>query len=78
MTDYETLYDFKIGGTILKECSTPTFIGWVSKKLNNYVGESPMRNELTAMIMRPPMGMIGDSMKLEVIRKLEKMGIEIC
>lgn len=78
MTDYELLYEFKIGQFTLKEASTPTVLGWVAGKLNNLQKNSPTMNELSALIQRPPMGMMSDGMKLEVMRKLEALDIKLC
>jgi hypothetical protein len=80
MTDYE-LVKMKLGGVLLEDVSGITFMGWVAGKINGTkvggMGGNSTLNELTAMIVNPPMGRMSTQSKIEVIRKLEKLGIEI-
>ena len=76
MNDYNLL-QFKIAGQSLEETSTMTFLGWVAGKINGQVSNSPTLSELGAMIVHPPMGRLGIETKVDVIRKMEKLGIEI-
>ena len=76
MTDFElTLY--KVGDQTLDEMTTLTFLGWVAKKLNGLERYSPAMNELNMMVQRPPFGKIDMVNKIAIIRKMEKLGIEI-
>lgn len=77
MTDLE-LTEFKIGEIAIKDMSSVTFLGWVAKKLNNIEQHSPAMNELMLLVSHPPIGLMSIENKIDVIRKLEKLGIEIC
>ena len=76
MTDLE-LSKIKIGDIAIEEMTSITFLGWVSKKINGLQRYTPAMNELSLMISRPPLGKMSIENKIEVIRKLEKLGIEI-
>ena len=76
MTDFELL-DFKIGDIAIKDMTTPTFLGIISRKLNGITQNSPISNELMLMVTHPPIGMMSVENKIEVIRKLEKLEIEL-
>jgi len=76
-TDKELL-ETNLGGITLKEMTTLTFLGWVSNKLNGAERTSSVINELTALISNPPMSrMMPDDQKLDIIRKLNLLGINI-
>ena len=46
MTDYELLFEYKIGQQTIKECSGITFLGWVANKINGLRTNIPGLNEL--------------------------------
>ncbi len=77
MTDLEVI-NLVIGGVPLKDMSSITFLGWVAKKINNQEAHSPVLSELGVLINHPPMGKMSIENKLEIVRKLEKLGITIC
>lgn len=76
-TDFETI-KMKLGGVALEDMTAITFIGWIARKLNNQSTNSPIMNELTTLIKNPPMGKMSIENKLQIIRKLEALNIEIC
>lgn len=76
MTDFE-LTEYKIGDMLLKDMTAITFLGWVSNKLNGISQTSPTSSELIMLVRTPPMGQMPMENKIEIIRKLEKLGIEI-
>jgi hypothetical protein len=75
-TDFEVT-QLVIGGMPLKDMSSLTFLGWVAGKINNQETNSPTLSELGMMVVHPPFGKMSIENKLEVIRKLEKLNIEI-
>lgn len=77
MTDFEVI-KMNLGGVPLESMSSITFLGWVAKKINNQQTNSPTMSELARLVQNPPMGKMSIENKLEVIRKLEKLGITIC
>ena len=77
MTDFEVI-NCVICGSPLKDLSSITFLGWVAKKINGQQTNSPTLSELGMMVAHPPIGKMSVENKLEVIRKMEKLGIEIC
>lgn len=77
MTDYEILHYEIYPGTSLKEVSTITFIGWIAKKINNLPQNLPGVSEVARLITNPPMGKMTETSKIDTIRKLEKMGVEL-
>lgn len=77
MTDFE-ITKLVLGGMPLVEMSSITFLGWVAKKINSQSVNSPTLSELGTLIMHPPIGKMTIENKLEIIRKLEKLGIQIC
>lgn len=77
MTDLE-IVNLVIGGMALKDMSSITFLGWVAKKINNQEQHSPTMSELAMLVAHPPMGKMSIENKIEIIRKLEKLGITIC
>lgn len=76
MTEYELL-SYDLGGVKLTDASTITFLGWVAKKINNMKNTNPFASELTSLVRNPPMGKMTDMTKIDIIRKLEKAGIEL-
>jgi hypothetical protein len=80
MTDFEYM-NLKVGDMTLEEMTSITFLGWVAKKLNGTevggMGGNPTLNELSMMVRTPPMGRMTAENKVEVIKKLEKLGIAI-
>lgn len=76
MTDFEVI-NLVLGGVPLKDMSSITFLGWVAGKINGQVTNSPTLSELGMMVVHPPMGKMSIENKIEIIRKLEKLGIEI-
>lgn len=77
MTDFE-IVKMKLGGMLLEEMTAITFLGWVAKKINNQPTNSPTLSELARLVVNPPMGKMSVENKLQIIRKLEALGIEIC
>ena len=76
MTDYEVI-KCTLGGQLLETMSTITFLGWMAGKLNGLQTTVPGLSELALMVKNPPMGKLSIETKIEVIRKLEVLGIEI-
>lgn len=76
MTDFE-IVKMSLGGVPLEEMSSITFLGWVAKKINGLEQNSPVLSELSMLVQNPPLGKMSVENKLEVVRKLEKLGIEI-
>lgn len=76
MTEYEILH-YEIHGTPLKDLSTITFIGWIATKINNQPSNIPGVSEVARLITNPPMGKMSETMKIDIIRKLEKMGVQL-
>ncbi len=76
MTDFELL-NYKIGDMSLDEMTAITFLGWVAKKINGLEAKTPTMNELSMLVISPPMGRMSIERKIEIIRKMEGIGIEI-
>ena len=67
-----------IGGIALRAMSAITFYQWLAKKLNNVRTYSADVVELTMLISSPPMGRtLPDDEKIRIIKKLQKIGIQI-
>ena len=65
------------GGTLVKNATAITFIGWVAKKMNNVASGSPMMNELTMLVTAPVMGKLSDTEKVRILKKLEAIGVTL-
>jgi len=67
-----------IGGIILRDMTAITFYQWLAKKLNNINAYSADVVELTSLISSPPMSRkLPDDEKIRIIKKLQKIGIQI-
>lgn len=77
MTEIELL-DLVIGGQKLKDMSAFSFLQWIALKLNNIDRYNPEVNELTLLVQNPPMSRtMSDDQKILLIRKLQKLNVEI-
>ncbi len=75
MTDKEILDYELVPGTPLSELGTMTFLGWVAGKINNQEQNKMEVVELASMIASPPMGKLSEGSKIDIMRKIEKLGL---
>lgn len=72
------ILNLNIGGMTLREMGTMVFLQWLAKKLNNLRAYSADVVELTTLISSPPMSrMFPEDEKIRIIKKLQKLGVEI-
>ena len=76
MTDLE-ITQLVLGGVPLADMSSITFLGWVARKIDGQKSGSPALSELGMLVTNPPLGKMSIETKLQIIRKLENLGIEI-
>ena len=67
-----------LGGQKVSEMSNFAFLAWVGDKLNGVKAFSADAVELTSLIQTPPMSRnMPNERKVEILRKMEKLGIKI-
>ncbi len=68
----------EIGGVKIQDMSSMVFLQWLAGKLNNVRTFSAVTVELTALVTNPPMSRtMPDDEKVKIIKKLDKIGIQI-
>lgn len=72
------ILSLRIGETTLRDMPAMAFYQWLAKKLNNVKSYSADVVELTTLISNPPMSrVVPDNEKIRIIKKLQKIGVEI-
>lgn len=70
--------NMNLGGQVVKDMSGMSFLQWVASKVNNIGAHTPEVNEINMLIRFPPMSSkMPDEKKIELLRKLEKIGVPI-
>ncbi len=73
ITDKEIL-DSTLGGIVVREMTSITFLHWIAAKLNGVKTYSAANQELVMMIASPPMGrMMPEEEKCRLFRKLQSI-----
>lgn len=77
LNDFQTL-ELVIGGQKLRDMSAFGFLQWMANKLTGIKAFSSDAVELTSLIRVPPMSQhMSPEKKIEIIRKMIKLGIKI-
>ena len=77
MNELEFL-SLQIGGQKVSEMSSLSFLQWVGEKINGIRAFSADAVELTSLIQYPPMSRnMTKEKKIEILRKLERLKIQI-
>jgi glucose-6-phosphate dehydrogenase assembly protein OpcA len=71
------ILNIEIGGLKIKDMTAITFVGWLAKKVNNLSVTNSDSVWLISKIKNPPMGRMLDEDKIEAVRKLMNLNIEI-
>lgn len=75
-SDIEIL-ETDVGGQKIKDLSALAFIGFISRKIDGQIS-SPAIRELSMLVSAPPLtGRLSDDSKIDMCRKLERVGIEV-
>ena len=70
--------DMVIGGQVVRDMSSITFIGVIAGKLNGVKTYTAANQELSLMVSNPPMGYrMPDDEKIRIIKKLESIGVTL-
>jgi len=64
-------------GTTIRDFGSISFMGMVANKINGVPSYSSTTQELLLLVKNPPIGRMGESQKVEIIRKLLSLGVEI-
>lgn len=76
LTDKEIL-DAKIGGIVIRDMTSISFMHFVSAKLNGVRTYTAANQELVLLVTNPPMGrMMPEEEKCRLFRKLQSIVIE--
>lgn len=77
MTDQEML-DLKLGGLVVRDMTSITFLGYISEKLNGAPTYNADTQELLSAVRGVPMGrMMPDEEKVRLLRKLLALNIKL-
>jgi hypothetical protein len=77
MNELEIL-NSEINGVKIKDMNAIPFSHWVAAKLNGVKAYSSAVNELNQLVLHPPMSKkMPDIQKIDIIRKLISIGVEI-
>jgi hypothetical protein len=77
MNEFEML-NLVVGGQKLKDMTAFGFLQWMANKLTNIKSFSPESIELTSLTQSPPMSKnMPDERKVDILKKLIKLGIQI-
>jgi hypothetical protein len=77
MNEIEIL-NTEIQGQKIKDMTAIGFLHWVSARINGANAFSSTTNELKTLLTNPPMSRkMPDAQKIEIIKKMVNMGIEI-
>ena len=61
--------------TSVRDALATSFIAWCLKKVNNLPAFDPNVNEITSMSLTYPGRLMDDDKKIEILQKLEKLGV---
>lgn len=76
MNEHETL-DREVGGMKLRDMTAITFIAILAKRLNGINTYNSDAQALLGYVSNPPLGKMSDDTKIEIINRLEKLGLTI-
>ena len=66
------ILDSKLGGVVLRDMTSITFLHWLSGKLNGVKTYSAVNQELIGFIKNPPMSRVmPEEEKLRIIKRLQ-------